>query len=231
MTPLPTESASYRSRISPWMMPVVYVLGRYGVLPFYFHRITVLGAENLPHTGPLILAPTHRSRWDALIVPYAVGRYVTGRDVRFMVSQDEMKGVQGWFISRLGGFPIDPKQPAIASLRHGVDLVHAGEMLAIFPEGNIFRERKVEPLRPGLARLAVQSETSKPGLGLQIVPIGLHYSQPIPCWRTSVTVNIGKPLRVADYPTEHNPHALKAAAKTLTADLQTALQGLMETIG
>jgi 1-acyl-sn-glycerol-3-phosphate acyltransferase len=76
--------------------------GNYLVLPAFFSKITVTGQENIPLTGGVILAPTHRSRWDALILPYAVGRLVSGRDLRFMVSANEMKGVQGWFIRRLG---------------------------------------------------------------------------------------------------------------------------------
>ncbi len=59
-------------------------------LPAFFSAIKVVGRENLPSSGPLLLAPTHRARWDALLLPLAAGRRVTGRDCRFMVTLDEI---------------------------------------------------------------------------------------------------------------------------------------------
>jgi len=103
------------SRINPCLIRFCYFLGNYLVLPAFFSKITVTGQENIPLTGGVILAPTHRSRWDALILPYAVGRLVTRRDLRFMVSANEMKGVQGWFIRRLGGFPVNTDHPGMGS--------------------------------------------------------------------------------------------------------------------
>lgn len=218
-----TGSGKVSSRFSRWLMPLVYPLGRFVVLPFYFGKIRVTGQEHLPQTGPVILAPTHRSRWDAVMVPYAAGHHVTGRHLRFMVSADEVKGLQGWLIRRLGGFPINTRRPGIASLRHGVDLLLQGESLVLFPEGGIFRDRDLHPLKPGLARLALQAEMSKPGLGVQIVPISISYSQPVPRWGCQVNVAIGPALSAQEYCQE----PLKENAQRLTADLKQALSQLV----
>jgi len=226
-TPEPSEKlpeapiTAIRSRISPWLTPLVYRLGCWFVLPNYF-RIEITGQENLPHEGAVILAPTHRSRWDALLVPYAAGRFVTGRDIRFMVTADEVKGLQGWMIQRLGGFPVNPRQPAIASLRFGVEVLHNHEMLVIFPEGGIFRDQQVHPLKPGLARLALQAEGSQPGLGVKIVPIHLEYGQEVPTWGCPVKIAIGKPLEVNQY----QQGSVKQRAQKLTEDLEYSLRQL-----
>lgn len=216
----PQFHRAHRSRCVPWLLSIAYPLARHALLPFYFRRIEVVGRENLPATGPIILAPTHRSRWDALIVPYAVGQDITGRALRFMVSADEMKGIQGWLIRRLGGFPVNTRQPAIATLRHSIELLQREEALVIFPEGNIYRQ--CQSLKPGLARLALQAEASQPFLGIQIVPIGIQYSQPLVPWRSAVKVRIGQPLTVADYCLE----TPKASAKHLTSDLDQVLRSL-----
>src|ERR671932_519815 len=71
------------SRCSPFLTPLAYFLGQRFLLPLYFRKISVSGQENLPHSGPVILAPTHRARWDSLVLPLAAGRPVTGRDLRF----------------------------------------------------------------------------------------------------------------------------------------------------
>ncbi len=213
------------SHISPWVAPFAYWLGNHGLVPWYFHHIDIAGQENLPRSGPVILAPTHRSRWDAVIIPFVAGRTVTGRDPRFMVTVNEIRGPQGWLIRQLGGFPIDPEQPAIASLRHSIDLLAQGQALVIFPEGGHLSENRqagVNQLHPGLARLALKAETQHPGLETKVVPINVQYQPQIPRWGCSVKVQIGEPLIVKTYLDE----GIKKGAKHLTADLDQALRGL-----
>lgn len=224
-TPTITKVAPLRSRVSPWLAPLIYFLGRSLVFPLYFGWIEVTGQENIPTSGPVILAPTHRSRWDGLLIPAATGRGVTGRDPRFMVSANEVTGLQGWFIRRLGGFPVDTKHPSITTLRHGIELLREGEMLVIFPEGGNLsenRECQLNQLQPGLARLALQAESIQPTLGIKIVPISICYSNPTVPWRCQVKICIGSPLVVADYSTG----SLKQDAKKLTTALEKELKEL-----
>ncbi|KYC37554.1 glycerol acyltransferase [Scytonema hofmannii PCC 7110] len=238
----PNVAHSTTSRVCHWLSPLMYLLGRHFLIPLFFGRIKITGQENLPKTGPVILAPTHRARWDALLIPYVAGRCVTGRDLRFMVTITECQGLQGWFVRRMGGFPVDPQRPSISTLRHGVELLRDGEALVIFPEGGIFRDEKVHSLKPGISRLALSAESSdKPGtacakgdklgtacaksergLGVKIVPITIQYSQPYPTWGTDATVRIGCPIEVANYTKE----SVKQEAKRLTTDLTKALQKL-----
>ena len=216
-------SAPISSRVSPWLAPLAYFLGCRVILPLHFGKVAVSGQENLPTTGPVILAPTHRSRWDAVVVPGVAGRPVTGRDLSFMVSENEASGLQGWFVCRLGGFPVNTDRPSIRTLRYGVEVLLQQEMLVIFPEGNIFRDGSVHPLKPGLARLALSAETTHPGLGVQVVPIGIKYSQEYPQWGSDVCIRIGAPLKVANY----NQGSVKQSAKQLTTDLENALKALI----
>lgn len=218
----PPPTGDVTSKVSPWLAPLAYFLGLRVVLPLYFGKITASGQENLPTTGPVILAPTHRSRWDAIVIPAVTGRGVTGRDLRFMVSENEASGLQGWFVRRLGGFPVNTDRPSISTLRHGVDVLLQREMLVIFPEGNIFRDGSLHPLKPGLARLALSAESTHPGLGVKIVPIGLSYSQSFPQQGCDVCIQIGTPINASDY----NQGSIKQSAKQLTNDLATVLESL-----
>ncbi len=204
------------------MTPLAYWLGCYGLLPGYFRSITITGQDKLPKTGPVVVAPTHRSRWDALLVPYAAGRLATGQDLHYMVTSDEMGGLQGWFIRQLGGFPVNPQQPAIASLRLGREILQQGKRLVIFPEGGIFRDGQVHPIKPGLARLAMQAERSQPGLGINVIPMSLRYGTQNLRWGCGVSIHIGDPLNVANY----MEGSTKQSAQQLTQDLQTALEDL-----
>jgi 1-acyl-sn-glycerol-3-phosphate acyltransferase len=209
------------SGFSTWLAKIIYPLGNYLVLPGFFSEIEIIGREYIAQTGAVILAPTHRSRWDPLLIPYVFGPYVTGRSSRFMVSANEMTGVQGWFVRRLGGFAIDTNKPSIASIRHSVELLHAGEMLTIFPEGNIFRDGGLAPLKKGLSRIAMQAEAMKPGLDLRVIPIRFNYEQPIPKFRGKVSIEICKPLEVKAY----QEFSTKTGAEKLHQDLVRSLEG------
>jgi 1-acyl-sn-glycerol-3-phosphate acyltransferase len=146
-----------------------------------------------------------------------------------MVTSDEVRGLQGWFIHRLGGFSVNVKRPTISSLRHGIDLLLAAEMLVIYPEGNIFRDDQVRRLKPGLARIALQAAASKPGLNVQILPVDLYYGQAYPSWGCPVQVHIGQPIPVTTYlQGQANPEAIKTSAKALTRHLQTTLEMMVE---
>jgi len=213
---------SKSSSLYPWLASLSYFLGRHIVMPFYFRRINIIGTKNIPKERPVILAPTHRSRWDGLMIAYATGRLVTGRDPRFMVSMDEVKGLQGWLIRNLGGFPINPKNPAVSCFRYGVELMLNRKMLVIFPEGNIFRDNQVHTLKTGLARIGLQAESHQPNLDVKIVPISLNYNPVIPRRGCNVTVRIGVPLSVKDYICGSG----KKRAQNLTMDLEAALKNL-----
>ncbi|MFB2896659.1 lysophospholipid acyltransferase family protein [Aerosakkonemataceae cyanobacterium BLCC-F50] len=217
-------STNLSSSVSPGIASLAYPIGRYIVLPVYFGQISVKGRENLPQEGPLIFAPTHRSRWDPFMLGYAAGRDITGRDLHFMVSANEMLGIQGWFIRRMGGFPVDTDHPGISSIRHGIELLQQEKVLVMFPEGNIFRENCIQPLKPGFARIALQAEASKCNLGIKVVPIAIKYSQEVPHRGCNVAINIGSPLKVVDYRSNN----VKRSAQSLTEDLQASLTSLYQ---
>jgi 1-acyl-sn-glycerol-3-phosphate acyltransferase len=213
-----------RSAMSPWLADVAYGVNHRFLLPTYFDRITVTGQANVPQSGPVIFAPTHRSRWDGLLVPYALGHQGMGRYPRYMVTIDEMQGLQGWFIRRLGGFPVDTRSPGVASLRYGIELLHQGQPLVIFPEGGKLLENRragVNRLHPGLARIAVQAHLTQSHCDVKIVPLAINYRDPR-VGRCAVDIQIGAPLTVSDY---HDGSA-KGNARRMTGDLAQALRRL-----
>jgi 1-acyl-sn-glycerol-3-phosphate acyltransferase len=95
-----------------------------------------------------------------------------------MVTVTEMKGIQGWFLDRLGCFPIDQGRPGTSSLRYAVDLLAASEQLVVFPEGQIRRQDGPIRVHQGLGRLAVLAASQ--GVDVRVVPIGIGYSQAPP---------------------------------------------------
>jgi 1-acyl-sn-glycerol-3-phosphate acyltransferase len=181
--------------ISPWLSPVASVITQDLVLPGFFGRVVVLDRQHLPCRGPVLLAPTHRSRWDSLLLPHAAGRRVHGRDCRFMVTLDEMQGLQGWLLRRLGCFAVNQSRPSLASLRYAVDLLQQGQQLVVFPEGRIKRDEQTPiQLQQGLARLALLARSQ--GVAVPVVPVGLAYQHRPARWRDEAAVCFGAPLDV-----------------------------------
>ena len=104
---------------------------------FFKKKIILRNGFSIPIDSSIILAPTHRSRWDGLILTMAMGRRVTKKDCRFMVTKSEMRGIQGWFLKRLGCFSVNQLSPSLSALRYAINLIELGEQLVVFPEGKI----------------------------------------------------------------------------------------------
>ena len=189
---------AYSYRIQSYLAVLAMWLTQDIVLRFFFSKKIIEGKEFLNLIdGPLIIAPTHRSRWDGLILTFAIGRRVTNRDCRFMVTTPEMKGLQGWFLRRLGCFSINQESPSMFSLRYAVELIFSKNQLVIFPEGKITKNGKKLDLKQGLFRLAKLAR--KKGEPIKIVPIGIAYDNMRPKFRDRFAICIEKPFDLDDF--------------------------------
>tara|TARA_B100000945_G_scaffold261734_1_gene220126 strand:+ start:114 stop:728 length:615 start_codon:yes stop_codon:yes gene_type:complete len=168
------------------------------VLGFFFSKKKILNKDfSIPINSSIILAPTHRSRWDGLVLTMAMGRRVTKKDCRFMVTKSEMKGIQGWFLKRLGCFSINQLSPSLSALKYAIDLIEKGEQLVVFPEGKINKYGKKLVLKEGLYRLARLA--TKKTESIIIIPIGIAYSKVSPKFRDDFCLSFGKPMAMSDY--------------------------------
>ena len=168
------------------------------VLSLFFRKKKILSnGFSIPINSSIILAPTHRSRWDGLILTMAMGRRVTKKDCRFMVTKSEMRGIQGWFLKRLGCFSINQLSPSLSALRYSIDLIEKGEQLVVFPEGKINKYGKRLVLKEGLCRLARLA--TKKTKSIIIIPIGIAYSNIPPKFRGEFCLSFGQPIAINDY--------------------------------
>ena len=163
---------------------------------FFNQKKIIKNSFPIPTNSSIILAPTHRSRWDGLVLTMAMGRRVTKKDCRFMVTKSEMKGVQGWFLKRLGCFSINQLSPSLSALRYAVNLIAKRKQLVVFPEGKINKHGKRLALKEGLYRLA-RLATKKTN-SITIIPIGIAYSNVSPKFRDKFCLCFGEPLFIND---------------------------------
>ena len=185
-------------RINPFLGFLAMLVTQDIVMNLFFSEKKVINNNfAVPTNSSVILAPTHRSRWDGLVLTMAVGRRVTNKDCRFMVTKSEMKGIQGWFLRRLGCFSINQFSPSLSALRYAVDLITKRKQLVVFPEGKINRYGKKLLLKEGLYRLArLATKKTSP---IAIVPIGIAYSKISPRFRSKFCICFEEPLFINNH--------------------------------
>ena len=189
------EKSIVISSINPFLGFLAMFFTQDIVIKFFFSEINIKNQIfSFPKNASIILAPTHRSRWDGLVLTKAIGRRVTGKDCRFMVTNSEMKGIQGWFLKRLGCFSINQLSPSLSILRYAIDLIEKRNQLVVFPEGKINKYGKKLILKEGLYRLALLA--AKKTNSIFVIPIGIAYSHVSPKIRGKVCLSFGEPLLV-----------------------------------
>lgn len=132
-----------------------------GLAKLYF-RLEIRGADNVPASGPFVLAPVHRSNLDFILVA-TVRR---GR-MRYMGKASIWKFAPlGAFVSMLGAFPVHRGTADRESLRTCMRVIENGESLVMFPEGTRKSGPTVDPLFDGPAYVAARA-------GVPLVPVGI----------------------------------------------------------
>jgi 1-acyl-sn-glycerol-3-phosphate acyltransferase len=132
-------------------------------------RPWVSGAENIPHSGPVILASNHLSVVDSVFLPLCIERdmvflakseYFTGRGFKGWVTK--------WFMKGTGMLPIDRSggKASEASLNTGLRVLAEGRVLGIYPEGTRSPDGKLYRGRTGIARMVLES-------GVPVVPVAM----------------------------------------------------------
>ena len=214
------------NRINPFLGFLAMFVTQDIVIKIFFSEIKIKNRSfSIPKNSSIILAPTHRSRWDGLILTKAMGRRVTGKDCRFMVTKSEMKGIQGWFLKRLGCFSINQLSPSLSVLRYAVELIVNKNQLVVFPEGKINKYGKKLILKEGLYRLALLA--AKKTNSIFIIPIGIAYSKVPPKFRGKVCLIFGDPLLL-----NKNPNlSIKDLNEILNEKMLNAEKIALENVG
>ena len=195
---LKKNSTKNRNKVNPLLGFVAMFVTQDIILRFFFSKKKIINnGFSMPINSSIILAPTHRSRWDGLVLTMAMGRRVTKKDCKFMVTKSEMRGIQGWFLKRLGCFSINQLSPSLTTLRYAIDLIEKREQLVVFPEGKINKYSRKLVLKEGLyrlARLAIKKTET-----ITIIPIGIAYSEVSPKFRSEFCLSFGQPIVMNDY--------------------------------
>lgn len=183
-------------------------------------RVRVEGAEHVPASGPVILAPNHVTFLDSFFLPLVVRRRVT-----YVAKAEYFDSWKtAWFFRAVGQIPMrreggSASERALAAAR---DVLKAGGVLGIYPEGTRSPDGRLYRGHTGVARLAL-------GCGVPVVPVGLvgtdavqRPGSNVPRPFKPVTVRFGAPLDVSRFAGDEasDPLALRALTDELMYEIR-----------
>ncbi|MGO4692347.1 lysophospholipid acyltransferase family protein [Glaciibacter sp. 2TAF33] len=202
-----------------WFMKNVVV----GPLLLGIFRPWVIGLENIPKEGGVILASNHLSFIDSIFLPLVVPRRVA-----FLAKSEYFTGtgLKGWatkqFFKATGQLPIDRSggKASEDSLNTGLRVLGEQHVLGIYPEGTRSPDAKLYRGRTGVARMVLES-------GVPIVPVAMIDTEKamptgtrIPKVRR-VGIVIGKPLDFSRFDgMEGDRFVLRSVTDELMYELQ-----------
>jgi 1-acyl-sn-glycerol-3-phosphate acyltransferase len=201
------------------MVPFVYHLAtkgtKYFLLPLY-GRVTVIGAQNVPATGPVIVASNHLNDTDPGILCTRIDRVLV-----FMTKVELFKvPVLAQFLRAYGAFPVRRGEADLAALRLASAALAEGKALVVFPEGT--REGPAEVLakaHPGAALLAMRHD-------VPVLPVAIQGSGGMAL--PGLFLRLGRRVKITL--TIGEPYVLEKPARLNAAAVEAGTQRIMESI-
>jgi 1-acyl-sn-glycerol-3-phosphate acyltransferase len=197
-----------------------FARGAVRVFARLYFRMEIHGSENVPMTGPLIIAPNHSSFIDPPLVGCACPRAL-----RFMAKAELFRNpLIGSFLRKLQAFPVHRGTADIAAVRISLERLKEGDAMILFIEGTRNPGDYLLPPTPGVALLARQS-------GAPVVPVGItntHRAMSKKAWfpkPVKVKVAFGKPFTFQEVcPDVNDRHARDAFSHYVMQQIQSLLK-------
>ncbi len=193
----------------------------------YFKKIYFTGAENIPQGKPVIFSVNHPT---GFFEPTLLACVFWECDFYFITRGDMFKKpFYRRILENLLMIPIYRFRDGFENLRQNAvimdnirDMLSENKAIMIFSEGTTITAKRLHPLQKGLGRMAFSNYEKYGDLDLQIVPIGITYSDPHTP-RGEVMIKVGQPIPLSNYYDIHTQNPSKAINK-LTADAEAAMK-------
>ena len=151
-----------------------------GVFLRIFYKVRVVGIENVPVSGKLVICSNHASNWDPLFISI-----VFPRQISWMAKKELFKNrILSSILYKLGAFPVDRGDTDITAIKNALKVLKSDKVLGIFPEGTRVKGFDLNNAKPGVALLTVKSNAT-------VLPI--HISSNYRLFN-KIKVNIGEPI-------------------------------------
>jgi 1-acyl-sn-glycerol-3-phosphate acyltransferase len=185
----------------------------------FFYRVRVKGLGHVPETGPAILASNHLSFCDSIFLPLVLRRRITfGAKAEYFENPRT-----AWIFRALGQIPVNREGGlgAQRALDSAKDVLDAGGLFGIYPEGSRSRDGRLHRGRTGVARLAMDCRVPVLAVGMigtaELQPVG----RTLPRVFKPVEINISQPVSLDDRSLDKRSSSL--ARRQVTDDIMLAV--------
>jgi 1-acyl-sn-glycerol-3-phosphate acyltransferase len=176
----------------PWL--VAYWILKVVLSPVFFllWRVKVEGREHIPVHGPAVLAANHQSFCDSFFLPLVLRRRVTY--VAKAEYFDDWK--TAWFFRAAGQIPMSRSGGGASqrALDTATEVLNAGHLLGIYPEGTRAPDPRLHKGHTGVARLSLRCDVPIIPVGIvgtrAVQPPGSNVMRPF----HAVTIRFGPPV-------------------------------------
>jgi len=188
----------------------------------YIRKFEVVGRENLPREGAIIVASNHLNNADPPMIALAI----RPRFPMYMAKREMIRWpILGPAFRLFGAFPVRRGAADLAALHAAIEHLEQGALLVMFPEGTRSRTGGLTKGHPGTAMIALRSK-------VPIVPVAITGSENIgwpwiflkPFSVPHIKVVIGEPFRLP----EHDKITAETAAEGTGIIMRTIASMLPE---
>lgn len=116
-------------------------------------KMEVVGLENFPRVGPVVLVANHVTNFDVFPMQFALPR-----PIFFMGKAELFKNpFIDVLLRNLSGFPVNRGEKDQWAMRHAAKVLNYGQVLGMFPEGKRSKGKGLSVAKTGAARLAIEA--------------------------------------------------------------------------
>lgn len=192
-------------------MPVLYRVGKFLFTPlfkFYFNP-TIIGAENIPEEGPILIVGDHINFFDQFNAIISTKRFIT-----YMAKKEYFDDKKvAWFFKATGCIPVNRSIHDENAKKRAMGVLESGNALGLFPEGTRNKtDAFLLPFKFGAVSMAKKS-------GAYLVPFGITGEYKFRS--KNLMVRFGKPFKVGDMSLEEaNDKLYKTVEKLMKQNLK-----------
>lgn len=178
------------------------------IFKLYYHP-KIIGKENIPKEGPIIIVGNHKHLYDQCLAILA-----TKRPIHYMAKKEYFDGKMAWFFKLVGCIPVDRSKKDENATKQALEVLEQQLALGLFPEGTRNKTNKfLLPFKFGAVSMAQKTNAT-------IIPFGLTGDYKFRS--KTLTIRFGSPLKVGADLEKANKDLEKAVEKLMKENLKNS---------
>ena len=164
-----------------------FMLKIFSIFSRTFFKFEVIGAENIPSEGNLIIAANHKSNLDPIFVASAVNKK---RKMTAIAKEELFKNkILAKILNKVEIIPINRQNPGLGTIKRILKYIKNDYALVMFPEGTRSKTDDFNNAKAGLSLFATKAKA-------EIVPCTIYSSYKL---FKPAKIYFGKPISLEEY--------------------------------